>query len=200
MDLIDYKSSGAIANRNEAMISTESIMLKDVCSKLRLHGSDEKAASGVVEGQDLVPPPASGAETARTGGHRKDCMMQLVVPRDSSSKISTQNTSVQPTLAVKQSVSDLTHLEQLHALMGGSVGEDSYQASSDEKIKPKQLSCNKKLTTFMNRATRHERLLRGASKIDLSQGNTAGLSSDAPRTQQFHTTRGSEVLDAARLS
>ena len=168
MDLINYKSSGAIAKRNEAMISTESIMLKDVCSKLRLHGSDEKAASGVIEsGQDLAPAANTGAETARTGGHRKDCM-ELVVQRDSSSKQSTQNTSVQPAQAVKHSVSDLTHLEQLHVLMGGSVGEDSYQASSDEKVKPKQLSCNKKLTTFMNRATRHERLLRGASKIDLS--------------------------------
>lgn len=86
--------------------------------------------------------------------------------------------------------------------MSGSVGEDSYQASSDEKIKCKQsqqLSSNKKLT-FMNRATRHERLLRGASKIDLSEGEKAGLSSETPRMQQFHTTRGSEVLDAARLT
>ena len=52
----------------------------------------------------------------------------------------------------------------------------------------------------MNRATRHERLLRGASKIDLSEGEKAGLSSETPRMQQFHTTRGSEVLDAARLT
>lgn len=59
MDLIDYKSSCAAANRHpDTKISTESIMLKDVCSKLRLHGSDEKPFSGAAEIKDFVPAAA----------------------------------------------------------------------------------------------------------------------------------------------
>lgn len=33
-------------------------MLKDVCSKLRLHGSDEKPFSGAAEIKDFVPAAA----------------------------------------------------------------------------------------------------------------------------------------------
>ena len=106
MDIIDYKSSGLASNRNkkEAVISTESIMLKDVCSKLRIHASDEKDVRGKDDAQVPIGPPASGSETARTGSYRKDVidLDALHVQRDSSSKQSTQNTSVRPDQAAQK--------------------------------------------------------------------------------------------------